>query len=140
MIKNLECLVEPLMLVHHMQARFFNSWITIMAEKLGKLIVWLPRETLLATLSTSFSEFPGTTCIIDCVETFLQRPLNLKYRVETYSNYKGHNTAKYLVGASPHGQIIFISRSYRGRASDKFIVNDSDLDIFVCNTVQCNAK
>ena len=44
-----------------------------------------------------------------------------KDRAETYSNYKGHNTAKYLVGISPHGQIMFVSRSYGGRASDKYI-------------------
>ncbi len=106
-------------------SKVFNSWITVMAEKLAELIVWLPRETLQATLPQSFSEYPRTTCLIDCAETFIQRPLNLKHRAETYSNYKGHNTAKYLVAASPHGLIMFISRSYGGRASDKFIVNDS---------------
>ena len=105
-------------------SKVFNSWIAIIAEKLGTLIVWLPRETLLATLPKSFSDFPKTTCIIDCAETFIQRPLNLKDRAQTFSNYKSHNTAKYLVGASPHGQIMFISRSYGGRASDKTIVND----------------
>ena len=105
-------------------SKVFNSWITIMADKLGKLIVWLPRDVIRATLPASFSDFEDTTCIIDCAETFMQRPSNLKDRAETYSNYKGHNTAKYLVGISPHGQIMFVSRSYGGCASDKFIVKD----------------
>ena len=95
-----------------------------MSDKLGPLIMWLPRETIRATLPSSFKDFKKTTCIIDCAETFIQRPINLKDRAETYSSYKGHNTAKYLVGISPHGQIMFVSRSYGGRASDKFIVND----------------
>ncbi|XP_076088940.1 uncharacterized protein LOC143059345 [Mytilus galloprovincialis] len=53
------------------------------------------------------------------------RPTNLKSRSETYSNYKSHNTAKYLVGIAPHGHIVFISRAFGGRASDKFIVEKS---------------
>jgi hypothetical protein len=71
----------------------------------------------------SFREnYPRTTCIIDCAETFIQRRTNLRSRGETYSNYKCHNTVKYLVGISPHGQIMFISKAFGGRASDKFIV------------------
>ena len=62
--------------------------------------------------------------MIDCAETFIQRSSNLKDEAETYSFYKEHNTAKYLVGISPHGLIMFVSRSYGGRASDKYIVND----------------
>ena len=107
-------------------SKVFNSWITIMADKLGKLIVWLPRGVIRATLPASFSDFEDTTCIIDCTETFIQRPSNLKDRAETYSNYKVHNTAKYFVGISPHGQIMFVSTSHGGSASDKYtgIVKD----------------
>ena len=105
-----------------------------MAEKLEKLIIWLPLETLQATLPRSFFEFPKTTCIIDCAEACIQHPLHLKGRAETFSNYKGHNTAKYLVGASPHGQIMFISRLYGGRAIDKSIVRDSGFLKKLCST------
>ena len=106
-------------------SKVISAWIPVMAKELGKLVVWLPRETIAATLPHSFiNSFNKTTCIIDCAETFIQRPTNLKDRAETYSFYKGHNTAKYLVGISPNGLIMFISRSYGGRASDKYIVND----------------
>ena len=74
-----------------------------MVQKLEKLIIWLSRETLQAILLQLFSEFLKTTCIIDCTETFIQRPLHLKDRTETFSYYNGERTAKYLVGASPHG-------------------------------------
>ncbi|CAG2185809.1 unnamed protein product [Mytilus edulis] len=97
-----------------------------LAEKLKDLVAWLPRETIRACCPESFREnYPRTTVIIDCAETFIQRPTNLKTRSETFSNYKSHNTAKYLVGISPHGQIMFISKAFGGRASDKFIVEKS---------------
>ena len=95
-------------------------------EKLQGLVVWMPRETMRACCPESFREnYPCTTVIIDCAETFIQRPTNLKTRSKTFSNYKFHNTAKYLVGVSPHGQIMFISKAFGGRASHKFIVEKS---------------
>jgi hypothetical protein len=106
--------------------KIFNSWIPVPADMLKSLIIWLPRETIRACYPESFREnYPRTTCIIDCAETFIQRPTNLKSRGETYSNYKSHNIAKYMVGISPHGQIMFISKAFGGRASDKFIVEKS---------------
>lgn len=57
--------------------------------------------------------------------TVLKLSTNLKSRCETFSNYKSHKTAKYLVGISPDGQIMFISKAFGGRASDKFIVEKS---------------
>lgn len=104
----------------------FTSWMPLIADKLKSLIIWLPRETIRDCCPESFREnYPKTTCIIDCAETFIQRPKNLRSRGETYSNYKGHNTAKYMVGISPHGQIMFISKSFGGRASDRYIVENS---------------
>ena len=59
-------------------SKVFNSWITIMADKLGKLIAWLPRDVIRATLPASFSDFEDTTCIIDCAETFMQQTIKFK--------------------------------------------------------------
>ena len=103
----------------------FNTWVPLLACTLRKLIVWLPRETIRSCLPATFEKYPKTTCIIDCSETFIQRPQNLRIRAQTYSNYKGHNTVKYLVGMAPHGHVMFISRAYGGRASDVFITEDS---------------
>ena len=46
-------------------------------------------------------------CIVDCSETFIERPTSLVARAPTYSNYKSHITMKYLVAISPTGAIIF---------------------------------
>ncbi|XP_062609298.1 uncharacterized protein LOC134271054 [Saccostrea cucullata] len=106
----------------------FNQRLSFMASKLKNLIVWLPRETIRATMPKSFREnFPKTTVIIDCAETFIQRAKNLKTRGETYSHYKSNNTGKYLVGIAPHGQIMFISKGFGGRSSDKAIVEESGI-------------
>jgi hypothetical protein len=107
-------------------SRMYNAWMPVFAEKLQGLVVWLPRETIRPCCPESFREYyPRTTVIVYCAETFIQRPTNLKNRSETFSNYKSHNTAKYLVGISPHGQIMFISKAFGGRASEKFIVENS---------------
>jgi hypothetical protein len=96
-------------------------------SKLKNLIVWLPRETIRATMPKSFRNYPKTTVIIDCAETFIQRVKNLKIRGETYSHYKSNNTGKYLVGIAPHGQMMFISKGFGGRSSDKAIVEESGI-------------
>ena len=64
-------------------------------------------------------------CIIDCTELFVERPKALDLQAQTWSDYKSHNTIKFLIGISPNGYITFISDCYTGRASDKFICNDS---------------
>jgi hypothetical protein len=100
----------------------FSSWIKIMHKHLKNCVLWLPRESIQRTMPQSFRDaFPKTTCVIDCTEIFIQRPFSLKARAQTYSTYKGHNTAKVLVSIAPSGYIMFVSHAYGGRASDNFI-------------------
>ncbi len=89
-------------------------------------IPWLPKETILATMPQCFKEYyPGTTCIIDCSETPLQKASNLDSRAESFSLYYAQNTVQYLVAIAPCGLIMFISPAYGGRSSDKFFTSDS---------------
>ena len=72
------------------------------------------------TIPSSFKDtFQQTTCIIDCSEIFIQCPIQLKARAQTWSTYKSNNTAKFLV--APHGFIMFVLELYGGRASDVYI-------------------
>ena len=111
---------------HQLASRVFNSWIDILAFQLKDLIMWLPKESIQRTLPSSLKElYPKTTCIIDCTEVYLQRPLSLKARTATYSSYKSHNTLKVLVCIAPNGYIMFLSKCYGGRARDRFITKKS---------------
>jgi len=47
--------------------------------------------------------------------------------VKTFSPYYTEYTLKFLIGIAPCGRIIFVSVVYSGRASDKFIVNNSGI-------------
>ncbi|KAM7303515.1 uncharacterized protein ISCGN_013470 [Ixodes scapularis] len=107
----------------------FRAMLATLGQVLRNVVVWLSRDTIFRNIPRSFEEngFAGTTCILDCTEVFLQRPKKLLARAQTYSSYKGHNTVKFLVAIAPHGSVMFVSKVYGGRASDKHIVRDSGI-------------
>ena len=92
-----------------------------LANVFAKLIIWPEREALRENLPTCFTSFKNYVCIIDCTEIYIERPLNLNARAQTFSNYKSHNTIKYLIGITPAGAVSFLSAGWGGRASDKEI-------------------
>ena len=58
-------------------------------------------------------------------EIFIERPSSYLARAKTYSNYKKHNTVKFLIGITPCGAISFLSKCWGGRATDKCITQNS---------------
>jgi len=65
--------------------------------------------------------------VIDCFEVFIEKPLSLLARAQTFSDYKHHNTVKFLIGIAPQGVITYISKAWGGRASDKYITENSGI-------------
>ncbi len=105
--------------------RIFYKWIIVLSKRLSALIFWPEREVLRKTMPTAFREhFPKCAVIIDCFEVYTERPQDLLARAQTWSQYKHHNTVKFLIGIFSQGSIIFISKGYGGRASDVFITED----------------
>ena len=47
--------------------------------------------------------FRNRVAIIDCFEVFTEHLTFLSARILTLSNYKCHNTAKFLIGITPQG-------------------------------------
>lgn len=107
-------------------SKIVKMWVDIMCEHMKDLTLWLPRETIKATLPKAFQKhFENTTCVIDCTETVLQKPKNLDSRSAAFSHYYASNTVKYLVAVSPSGLIMFISDAYGGKCSDRYITLNS---------------
>ena len=57
---------------------------------------------------------------------FIETPENFDARSKTYSNYKKHNTIKFLVAVTPCGSISFLSKCWGGRVSDKILTKESN--------------
>ncbi|XP_042350772.1 uncharacterized protein LOC121949214 [Plectropomus leopardus] len=103
-------------------------WIDIMCEHIKDLVVWLPRETIKATLPKAFKgPFSNTTCVIGCTEAVVQKTRNRDPRSESYSHYLANSTVKYLMAISPCGIIMFISSVYDDKCGDKYMVQTSGL-------------
>ena len=94
---------------------------------MGKaLVARPPKETIREHLPEIFLKSGYGKCrvIIDCAEMFMERQKSLSAHAATWSDYKHHNTFKFLVGITPTGFISFLS-CYGGRASIKIITRDS---------------
>ncbi len=103
-------------------SRKFEFVVGVLHSKLKFLIMWPDRDALRKTMPLVFRKhYPNCTVIIDCFEIFIQRPTALFARAQTYSQYKHHNTVKYLIGITPQGSVSYISDGWGGRTSDKYI-------------------
>ncbi|KAE8745576.1 hypothetical protein FOCC_FOCC007005 [Frankliniella occidentalis] len=107
--------------------RIFTKCIEVMYCRLKRNVFWPERPLLQASMPDCFKESFGdsVTVIVDCFEIFCEKSSNLMAKSQTWSNYKGHETVKYLIAVTPQGFICFVSQSYGGRSSDKFITEDS---------------
>ena len=100
-------------------SKYFTTWICFLYHH---LIDWMPSvQQVTGTLPPAFREhFPTTYTIIDGSEIFLETPTDLHMQSSTWSNYKHHNTAKFLIACTPNGCtcICFMSQLYVGSISD----------------------
>ena len=105
--------------------KIFHRWLEALYVSMGGLIMWPETDYMELPEVFQNERFRKVRCVIDCTEIFVERPSALKVRAQTYSNYKRHNTVKVLVSVSPTGAVVFLSKCWGGRASDKQITLDS---------------
>ena len=89
-------------------SKYFITWVCFMYQHL-KEIDWTPSlEQVAATLPCAFQEKYSTTySIIDASEIFMQMPSDLFIQSSTWSSYKHHNTAKFLIGCHSKWRSVF---------------------------------
>lgn len=115
----------------------FHQILHIAAAKTSFLIKWPERDVLHLTMPMSFRRFFKKCCImIDCTEVFMERPSDLA-RAQIWSNYKHHSTVKFLIGITPQGTILFISKCADGHISNKEVTEQSGImDLLLPGTMQ----
>ena len=89
------------------------------------LIKWPDQEQLYRTMPLDFKrKFDKCVAIIDCFKVFMERPPALMTGPQTWSNYKQHNMCKFLIGITPQGTILFVSKAWEGCVSDVYFAEN----------------
>lgn len=109
-------------------SRYIQQTIHVLNAKFVPMALhWPPSSHVIGNLPQAFQVlYPRCVSIIDCFEIFIDRPAALDQRASTYSNYKSHNTIKYLISVTPRGFVNFVSLGWGGRASDRHVTENSD--------------
>uniref|UniRef100_A0A8C6U0Y4 THAP-type domain-containing protein n=1 Tax=Neogobius melanostomus TaxID=47308 RepID=A0A8C6U0Y4_9GOBI len=107
-------------------SNIITTWIKFLGAQLRGLVIWPDKNLIRTMLPASLAEeYPNLRCILDRGETFIDRPRGVKLQAATWSDYKKHNTLKYLVGIAPNGHISFMSKAWGGQTTDRQIVQQS---------------
>lgn len=105
-------------------AKTFSDVITFLNVKLVPCTVfWPERDQVRSTMPRIFKAmYPDCISIIDCFEVLTEGPSYFDTKAMLTSQYKSHNTMKYLLSVTPQGFVNFVSKGWAGRTSDRLLV------------------
>ena len=90
-----------------------------MAECLKHYVYVPDSDVMRQTAPSRFKHLRSTHSIIDCSEVFIETPKCHALQSATWSDYRHHNTLKFLVAIAPNSNIVHVSEAYSGKISDK---------------------
>ncbi|KAK3929612.1 25-hydroxyvitamin D-1 alpha hydroxylase, mitochondrial [Frankliniella fusca] len=108
-------------------SKIVYTWIRFIAEEFKKLeeVMSVSGPAQNGLRPPCFQHFPNLRVVIDCTEFRIQRPKNLQQQRNSYSDYKGASTIKFLIGISCMGGLSYISEGYEGGISDRSLIEKS---------------
>ena len=108
--------------------RIFSTLLRFLYFHLSEISFWLSKETIQQFMPSGFkAQYPLTRVILDGTEFRIDKPSNVEDQSATWSSYKNKNTLKAVVGISPKGVVSHVSEIYGGAASDRQILERSEL-------------
>lgn len=111
---------------HQQAAKMFARDIEKVSTCLQPFIYWPEPSYIQWNLPLQFKhKYKHVNVIIDCFEISIGKPRKPVDQALSWSQYKHSNTVKYLIGCTPDGVIIFVSKGFLGRISDNEIVRRS---------------
>ena len=114
-------------------SNIFTTWVLYMYYQWKEVPWWTSREEVYFHCPDDFKlHFPKTRIILDGTEIPIVKPSDPLAQRATWSSYKNRNTAKVVVGITPGGLVSYVSPAYGGSASDRQIVERSDL-VHMCD-------
>ena len=79
-------------------SRIIITWINFMYLQFKDLPLWPKKEVVASYMPQVFKDqYPSTRVIIDATEIFIEQPHLPEIQKMTFSSYKNHNTAEYLI-------------------------------------------
>jgi hypothetical protein len=109
-------------------SRVFNTWLNFLYYQLKELDLFIPKEVVDNFMPKDFKrKYPNTRIILDATEVKIEKPSKVTDQGATWSTYKNSNTLKTMIGYSPRGVVTYVSPSYGGSASDRQIIEVSNL-------------
>ena len=121
-----EDLAKQLSILKTLASKMFPAWVKATAAVL-KYLIFVPKmwKILLPLDLTNLVNFHDYISLLMPLRFFLKTPKNHAAQRITWSNYKHHDTGKFLITISPNGLMVFASVAYGDSILDKQLTVDS---------------
>ena len=118
-------MISPTDLVYQQQLclEYFTKFCKLCQSNVINLYIGQYNQHFALVCLFSFAIFfHNCAVIIDCTEVFIEQPSDLLACSQTWSQYKHHDTVKFLIGIIPQGTISFLMKKMNALILDKAVL------------------